>query len=538
MPVEMKQDEIIAMVNEHAQRMGDSFRIKVWRWANGAANSEQVCTFAETTVYQIMNPELWLSVFSGGGQYLALIFHMQNATQPIGGYYKISLAGNPHALDLRSIDRPDWQGPRNMEFPTQQQREQILTSGAASPTNPNSTSGANSGVGGQGGGATDPRVADLIRDLNIQRDNLSASQRQLDETRHQLELSRIKMESDGRMRELEMKITAATQQMQQPKEPAWSGLKELLAPLLGLFQAWMTGQSEMRQLMFKIDSERSAKSDALMMKMMERPAVDPLMMTLFEKLQGFSQSHNPSAEMIGQMAELTMSMVDRAAEMANGPSESHWITAAREFAKAIGAAVGGMKIQQKKPGAGAPAQGFPTGPGLPPPSGIPQNPAGAPGSRAQPFPNGFAGMPTPQNGAGAVPTQTYQQPAPGVTQPPPQPAPAPEQPQVMSVIDSLIFAVKQYAPVEQIAKAVIASVPDPGFQQELAAVDGSLQGLAAKYLGDWVPQDAQRNGPYLTSLLAAIEKEGRTAGVFEDDRPQQQQQEPEGEPEADAETSD
>jgi hypothetical protein len=222
------------------------------------------------------------------------------------------------------------------------------------------------------------------------------------------------------------------------------------------------------------------------------------------------------------MAELTMSMVDRAAEMAQGPSESHWITAAREFAKAIGSAVGGMKIQKKPGQQGAkPANAFPTGPGLPPPAGVPQPPPGAPGSRAAPaYPNGFAGMPTPQNGAGAVPTQTYQQPAPGVTQPPAQPAPAPvpEAPaQVMSVIDSLVFAVKQYAPVDQIAKAVIASVPDPAFQSELAAVDGSLQGLAAKYLSDWVPQDAQRNGPYLTSLLAAIEKEGRSAGVFEDE---------------------
>jgi hypothetical protein len=104
----------------------------------------------------------------------------------------------------------------------------------------------------------------------------------------------------------------------------------------------------------------------------------------------------------------------------------------------------------------------------------------------------------------------------------------------MSVIDSLVFAVKQYAPVEQIAKAVIASVPDPAFQNELAAVDGSLQGLAAKYLSDWVPQDPQRNGPYLTSLLAAIEKEGRSAGVFEDDQPQAEDDDQGEDPEPEA----
>lgn len=510
---EWTEEETMNLLRDHKDRLGDLFTIKVWR-ANPAANETmQMAALSGAQLTHVVNPELWLPQLCGGGRYGFYVYHVSNPIEHIGGTLKHTLAGEPRAIDMDAPKRPGWVGPEKLDFPpAPQQAQPTQVIGAAPPLNPTSSSSQTTGSGGGGGGATDPRIEQTLRELNTQRELLANSQRQLDETRHKMELERVQVQNDQKLRDLEARLLAA-----QPKvtESPLAGIKELIAPLLGLFQAWMTGQSEMRQLMFKMDSERSQKSDALMMKMMERPAVDPLMMTLFDKLQGFSQSANPSAEMVGQMAELTMSMVDRAAEMANGQPESHWITAAREFAKAIGAAVGGMKIQ-KKPGQGQgqrpPAQALPPGA---------QRPA-----------QGFQGIPgtPPGNGAGAVPTQTYQQPAPGVTQPQqaqaqpqqvehqqPNGAPPAQPERVMTVIESLVAAVKSYAPVDQLAKAVITSVPDPGFQAELTAVDGSLQGLAAKYLADWVGADPQRNGPYVTSLLAAIEKEGRAAGVFEAD---------------------
>lgn len=510
--IDTTPEKTLELLIERAKNAGDSFRIKIWRHNQMTQQTHQIALFSGAQLVHVTNPELWMPQLAGGGQFAFYVYHVTDPNAHLGGPLKFNVDGEARPVDLLAVKRPEWQGPKQMDFPIAGQPPS--PSYAVGPSlNPTVAAPQTSVPGGLGGGPTfssqSGEVARALAELQSQNNALLTAQRHLDSERQNLQLERIRMENDARMRDFEHKISAQAK----PAEP-FAGVKELIAPLIGLFQMWMQGQNEMRQLMFKLDQERANESRTMLMKVMERPAVDPLMMTLFEKLQGLSQANSPSAEMVGQMAELTMSMVDRAAEMANGQPESHWITAARELSKGLGAAISGMKVQKKSAGGqgGRPAPGF----GLPGPSGIPQNTT-APGSYAAPA-SGFSGVPgTPAgNGAGAVPTQNYQPPSPQVMNQPAAPAaPAPvQETRVMSVIESLVAAVKAYSPVEQIAKAVIASLPDPGFQHELTLVDGSLQGLAAKFLGDWVPTD-ERNAPYLAALLAAIEKEGRSAGVFD-----------------------
>jgi hypothetical protein len=88
-------------------------------------------------------------------------------------------------------------------------------------------------------------------------------------------------------------------------------------------------------------------------------------------------------------------------------------------------------------------------------------------------------------------------------------------------------------PIDQVAKAFIHSLSDPGLQQALAEVDGSPQELVKKRLGPWMLEGD--NMAYLQTLMAEVERLGDELGIFEPDTTDQEEAEDEDEAEVEDE---
>lgn len=510
---EFTSEETINLLREKAAATTDNFRIKLWRFDHLSNQALQIATFADASVSHVTNPEMWVPQFAGGGRLAFNVYHATDINAPLGGYVKFQVEGEPRPLDLSAPFTAGWAGPKVLEYPKRPQAQAYNT--VASPLNPAGTSPLTNVPGGGGGAplftlqqSNDPVVAKAVTDLQMKVEALNASRAALEEERHRLELQGIRQEQDMRLRELEAKTAQqiATLSQARPVEHASSSFKEIAAIFAPILQTVLQAQADTRNVMLKIDSERSARdseraqrSETLMLEMMKRPAIDPTVLAILEKSREGSQ---PQAEMVAQMAsamgnvaEVTMHVVGQAAEMANGGQE-HWgLTAAREIAKGMGALVTGMKPGVKAPGARPP--------------GPPALPAQA---------QGFAGMPgTTPTGNGAVAAQNFQPPAPGVAGQGPQAHVQQPQPPGPSSIEQLIGAIRAYVPPHAVADAVMQSLHDPVFVAELDAADGSMPALATKYLGsDWLSLDP-RNTPYAQALFAEIDARAKAAGLDQPD---------------------
>lgn len=535
---EFTNDETINLLREKSAASSDNFRVKLWRYEPLSGAALHFATFSEASVTHITNHELWVPQFCGGGKLAFLVYHASDLNTYLGSYIKFNVEGEPRPLDLSAPFSAGWVGPRGLEFPRRQQSQPYNT--VASSLNPAGSS-PQTNVPGGGGGAplftlqqsNDPGVAKALADLQIKIESFSQSKAALDDEKRRLELDRMRHDNEMRLREMEIKwaqhaAAAAAAQASQPKPAEHNALKDIAAIFAPILQTVLQSQAATRDVMLKLEAERSAResearvrSEKVMIEMMNRPLIDPALLAILEK----SREGTPQAEMVTQMAgamgnvaEITMNVLGQAAEMAGGGQE-HWgLTAAREVSKALGALVGGMR----PPG----APGVKPGARPPVPPSLP----------AQTQAAGFAGLPgAAPSGNGAVAEQNFQPPAPGVAAQSPATAPAPvRQPQ--SVIEHLIASIKAHAPPHAVAQAVINSLNDPGFSAELDAVNGSMQALAAKYLTDWLPTDP-RNMPYVQALFSEIERQGKAAGVFEDEKSDGEQAETDQSEESDQDSA-
>lgn len=521
---EFSAEETVKILSEKAQQDGDSFRIKIWRFDRLSQQAAQIATFGDAVLAHVTTPEMWVPQLAGGGQYAFHVFHLSDPISHIGGPLKFSIEAEPRALDTNAHRGANWNGPKTLLFPQSVPQQNNPNYAVASPSNPTGAASQTNVPGGQNGAPhvnqqlqNDPSVANKLAEFQLKMNELQASQRAVDDEKRHIELERMRHEHVMQLRELESRIT----QSQVHAAPKGNDLRELIAVVAPVVQTLLQSQAEMRQVVFKMEAARAEQSQLMLMKMMDRPSIDPAVQLLFEKMSNPNQGA-PQMEMVTHMTELTMNMIDRMADSTGG-QENPWIAAAKEFSKGLGALVGGMRmVPPKRAAAGAPKPAGPI-PGLPA-GAVPQVLPQAPQNGAA-----YAGLPgTQPTGNGAVPIQNFQASAqhPEVQAPP---APPQQEPQAAPpVIDQLIAAIKAYTAPELVAQAVLKSLNDPGFTAELNAVNGEVHLLAAKYLTEWINEDG-RNEQYVNALLQEIEKQGRAAGIFDDGEAEGDSDEEEGE---------
>lgn len=560
---EMTAEDTIKLLQAKAASAGDSFRIKVFRLsALRPTENTQVALLSDAVLAHATNPELWMPQLCGGGVFAFFVYHLTDPNQYVGGPIRFNVEGEPRAVNPEIVFRADWQGPKKLDFPPRVVNNgpsfSVASTGSPTGTAPQTLVPSGQAVAPQL--ASDPNVARALADLQRETAALQASRAALDAERHKLDIERIRQENDMRMQQLENRLTAS--KPVEHKADTGATIAAIATALTPLVQTIITGQNDLRREMMKIEQERANQTNLLLTKIMdrpERPLIDPMIEKILDKATTPTNQPEAIASMtaaMGSMAEVSMGMIQQVAEMQSGGQE-HWgLQAAREVAKGIGALAGGMKVKQpgqKQVGPGGPPQtraGFAQAPPPPPPqqrgngavatqqhqppaAAVPAKPAApvksapvnvqGPDGVWREVPADQVNVPPGQQTINAQPVSAPAQPV-TVTQyaAQAQQEPVPvqhfekpvQQPQVMSVIDSIKVSITQYMDVRQLANAIIDSLPDPEFQKELDSVDQSFSALAAKHLSEWVHLDP-RNPGYLKELFDEVERQGVARGVFD-----------------------
>lgn len=523
MSQEKTKDEIIAMLSEKARTEGDNFRVKVFRLNGMGGVPETVVTLSSATLRHFDSPEEWVPALCGGGPFFLLgVYHSTDSTKLLG-HIKLSVPVDnipPRTtgqIDHTIVTRDDWSGPRKLEYPKPPPAPQVWGTtvlppapalGAVPPHAP--------GTGQPGGGFAQPgQVTASGHDVNAaERAALARQREELLQLQHRTELEALKRESEARMTQMmaSFKAEIAALAAQRPVEPPRSPLADLpalLSALTPIIAPILVGSREAAQRAAEQQQRSADETRLLMLKMLDKPAVDPMAEKIFDRMQQLmdkAKSDTPQfdtvrsmMEAMGAMSGQYMELVQAAAEMTLGgqkPEDSPMVKAVREGLKAV------TTMMSRA---------------TPPPQQAPQFPQGVP-------PNAFP-MPVQQFQPGPAPQL---QPAPQFQSAPAQ-QPIPVQPAnvqplrppiqlngvTMSLIDKIEGMIRNKADPASVVRVFIENIEEPSIVAALVDVEGSIPALFMKRLGAWANDPA--NAAYAQEFMDEAQKQGEAAGLFEDD---------------------
>jgi hypothetical protein len=490
MAAQLTNDETIALLNAKAKESGDEFVVKIFRRPHLGAIPQAVATVSGARMEHIGNLETWVPMLCGGGPlFFMRVCHVTDTSTAIGDYLQLSvpMENNPAKYPtVETMKSSNWRGPTKLDYPVA--AEPNVNTSAYSVLSP--PPGGNvavppitvPGPAGAGAFASEAfaQVNALREQLERQREQLLAAQREMENERRKMEMDTVRREADERMRAFEAKLAANTA----PREPQASALEKILPAVMPLVQAIMQGQNENRQMMMKMDADRAAQQQAMIVAMMQKPAVDPMIMALIErnKPQSDSDMVHSMSEAMHSMSKTTLDLVRTAADLNIGsaPKDHPALLAIKEGVKALNALMTGYaaSVQDK------------------------QNPQSRPAPKPLP---GF------QQQALASPPQPMQ---PQSVQP--QPMPQAAEPPAGDTVDQLVAAIKAHHNVVELAGAFIKAVKDnePVLSKAMEEYDGDFKQLFGMKVGGWAMADPA-NAAYLKTLLDEVNKQAEAAGMLE-----------------------
>lgn len=542
-PIRSSAEETIAKLLERAKVSGDRFVVKVSRRRGMAGLLEHIATLVEATVEHVANPETWLPLMCGGGDYGLRVSHMDDVSTAIGSVLTFKFQGL--ALDtpnVRVVGGKGWTGPGQCIFPAM--TESGLPNG--STTGATVTIGAGYGVPGQGVQGGVPGVPSFPAQawpwderLERERERVARETRELSERQAKVDRqmaerefevrekereAKLKDELTAKQRELEAKISAQSQ-----SQTKLTDVMTALAPVLGAF---LQSQQQARLEMMKMQDESARRQTEMMQAMMSQQqtmmlkltenkgGVDPTMAAMLEMMRtnasGGAEMMTRIVDAMGTVSKTSVGMIEAIADLQLGGQPEHPILlAVREGVKAMaalskGAETGARKSVQSQAKLPAQAQSHGT------------NGAHAQVQQAAPAavlarPNAPApNMPPASELSGQQAFDGYAAGQAGRL--------VPVEGEIITLLKALIES--RHEPVEEVAQFFVDSLRTQEMQTELAAHNGDVNSLIAQHLGLWAMAEEQ-NRVYLGKLGAAVDKLGAALGLVEDEG------EPDSEEEAD-----
>lgn len=514
MSTEKTKEEVIALLSEKAHKDGDNFRVKVFRQSTMGGPIETVATLSSATVRHFDSPEEWVPTLLGGGPiFLLSAYHAGDPTRLLGSIkILVPLDGLPPRasgqIDPSIVGRDDWMGPRKLEYPKLAPKNENGAYTALPPAPPTGAVPPHAPGGGfqPGAGfsvmsqAGDPVHVVKQAQLEQERAALNRQREELLQAQHKMELDIIRRESDAKLAAIEARLVSAARPSEAPKGPDVVALIGALAPILAPL---LQSANESRAALAKMQAESNDKIQALMLRMMDRPAVDPMTEKLMDKMQSMMDSAKKDTpqfdtvkqmmETMGTMSTQYMEIVQAAAEMTLGGQQKEdppVVRAIREGVKMMGAM---MAANAQRAAA-------------------PQVPVAIPNPAAYPMP-GAPQLAAPQvadapRPATVVPFNARPIPvAASVANPLAQPAQLP-------LIDKIEQMIRNKADAASVVRIFIANLNEPSVAAAVKAADESVETLFLSRLGDWI-QDPS-NEEYVGELMREIERQGKEAGLIDD----------------------
>jgi len=533
-------EETIRLLAEKAKTGTDRFVVKVSRRRGMAGLLEHIATLTEATVNHIANPETWLPILCGGGDYGLQVSHMDEVSARMGGVLAYKFQGQPlENVNTRALQFPNWNGPGSLIFPAA--TESGLPSGSVTGATVSGPGVGPSVIAGYGlppsmapsqmapGIPMNPfmderverereRLAREARDLSERQSKVDRALAEREfEVREKERESKLKEEMLGRQRELESKFNA-----QQQNQTGVKDIVAALAPVVGMF---LQSQQQARADQLRMQEESSRRfsemmmsqqqqMQALMLKLTENKGPDPSMTMMMEMM---SRNSTGNAEMMtrivdamGTVSKTSVGMIEAIADLQLGGQPEHPILAAvREGVKAMaqlssGATNGARKVVQNQPQL---PQGQPARAPVPQP-GATKSPNGASGPQVvHEVPN----APAP-NLPPASETQAFN----GVE------GPRKFTPVEGSVIEQLIAMIQaMHEPVDEVAQFFIDALQTNEMKAALAKHEGNMNSLFAEHLGMWAMAD-QTHREYIGKLGPLVEEKAMAMGLLEGDSGEEQ----------------
>lgn len=501
-------EETLAKIKSASIESGDSFRVKIYRKRTMTNLPDNIATLDGATLAHIASPEVWMGRLAGGGTYQISVYRPEDPSLPIGGpiVFSINSPAEPKDVDPAVLRQPGWQGPPICVFPEASDRGPQPAYSVGSPAGiPNVQTPQTNVPGGnlpgnqfhQAPAGTSANEAYLRAQLDDMSRRFAEAERRSDEQRRQVELDRIRADSDAKLREIQLQNEAAIRRLEAQAAAATaaasapkngSNLAEILAAVAPLVTQVMQQSAEDRKM-----------QTTILTSLLSKPAIDPaLQAILLERNNSKSESVemlNAMPAMMTSMSKMAMTVADAVSELSGPPEpkEAPGVAIAREISKAVQTIGMGLSAQAR-------AKQAPSQPALPPGSyeaRATQPPPPPPNNQPT---QAFAGPPQATNG---------KHPANALEQPVPQP----KGPRL--VVDEVERMIRAKQDPKAIIHLLIDNLQNDQVQRELIAADGDFQEMFARRLVDFWP--IEENQPYLVELFTTFQSEGEAAGIFEDE---------------------
>lgn len=315
-PTDITMDEVEKIV---AATGRDSFRLKILRKRSEADPSPMlVATFENANRKHIADIDLWLSELCGGGFFVVSLHHADSLAKRVGLQLPFRVDGSPKQLNINAVTSDTWRGPID-----------LLTSGGA-PAEPN-YAGPSTFIGASGQqqasahvvpGALGHEAVKLARSssgdtqadayrvaaLLAEAEKVKAEAADL---RRQLDIQKVKDESDRKIARLEEAVAQASR-----TPPQNNGVTEMLALVMKVMEdsarrseeASRRADEERREQAKQREEDRRAseerfnrmieRQDDRMEKLLESQKNDPLQKLLLER------ALNPNDSNLGNITKM------------------------------------------------------------------------------------------------------------------------------------------------------------------------------------------------------------------------------------------
>lgn len=533
--IQYSQEETLKIIAERAKTSTDAFQIRISRRDGAMKLAQQIATVRSATVEHIANPETWLPVLCGGGDFVFAVSHHDDIANRIGGVLTFQFMSIPKAAQVRreAMKSDAWEGPGELVFPAATATG--LPEGNAGgmfagvplpPVFPSQGAPQVQGQPVQGQPGQPQVMYDSQREYQLRQ-----QEKELEERRARAEREQLQKEHELKERERDAKMEAKLEALRRESEAklaaqqnSSTGTKDIVTGLIAaavpLVTALLNSSQQARADSLR-QQEESAKRQqeannqmlALIMKMGEKKdGPDPAVSMALEMMKN-SVSNN--ADMMSHMvtamstvSQTSVGMIQAIADLQIGDDPGNPILeAVKEGAKAIatlskGAEGGARKVvAQQKVAAGGAQQSMPVP--TPAPQALPAHPTPP---RPQAVHQAQVAPPPNMSPSAAAEAQAFNE--------APEAVFVPVDGHVIETLKALIEA--RYEPVDAVATFFVDSTSTKEMRAELDKVEGSIEGLFMKHLGAWATAEAA-NIEYVTRLGTSVTELGAARGLLSDE---------------------
>lgn len=403
----LTNDEILAKLSDRMRdtQEGDSWRVKVYRRRIGTAYPlpQHIATFDGSTLEMVANAEMWLPVLAGGGPLFELeCYHTSNLTQFAGaGRLRFTVQGEERPVNRDVVKQSNWHGPPTIIYPLPvDEREHGSVYSVSPPTAPSGITVVPPGATSTpypGTVATSPTSAPAVPtttatqpsapSAEVQRmmEQFQAMKAQMEDKARREEIAAMERQHRLELAELRSRMEAQMQsQVQRPAEkPVTEVVTSVLAAAAPIITMLMESSARARQEQQASLAAMNQQNQLLMAKLLERPAIDPAIQSILDKVSQPKDEMMPMVEAFSKMTRMSTQSIATAAELvarSNGQEEHPAMAIVREVRGAVEAITEGMKASRIQPPQQRqaalpppPAPGMPSYNGTPAPSSLPDS---------------------------------------------------------------------------------------------------------------------------------------------------------------------